>query len=109
MKKLFDEEVRTESRYNKVPEGMSTKQVVECNRCNYRVYYMQVNVAKEEAWKKGGSSRDYLSGFYMQPIPECKRRTKCLVSGIIIRRAAKAASSFFNKKVIKPETSILNH
>jgi hypothetical protein len=56
---------------------------------------MQVDIANEEAWRKGGSRRDYLSGFLMSPISSCKRRTKCLVGGFIILRGEKALPSPF--------------
>lgn len=105
MERIFNEFVKTESKYNKVPLSMRRNQFVVCAGCDYRTYYMQIDLAKEEAWQKGGSPRYYLNGLLMQPIPNCKRREKCLVGGFVIRRAAKAASSSsLIKRLLKQET-----
>ncbi|MBI5148761.1 hypothetical protein HZA33_03715 [Candidatus Pacearchaeota archaeon] len=69
-----------DSMYNKVPAEISTKQKNMCNRCYYRIYNLQLDAAKEEAKRKGGSIKDYMQGFYIkeEAIRECKRK-KCIL------------------------------
>ena len=99
MKSKFDEEVKIESRYNLLPKNMRRSQRDVCIGCEYRISRLQYDLAEDEAQKRGGSPRIYLGGFYMRSIPACDRK-KCLVSGFVLIRGAKAPSSF--KKIIKP-------
>ena len=84
----FNEGVEIKTQYNIIPRGMRIEQRTICIGCEYRICKMQYRIAREEAGKKGGFVRDYLLGFYMQPIPSCERGN-CLLDKLVLFRNAK--------------------
>lgn len=88
------------SKYNRIPGGTRKDLLKLCTQCDYRMYRMQFEVALEEARKKGGTPKDYLGGYEVRPIPGCQRKT-CILDNLILRRAAKAASSFLKENLRK--------
>ena len=86
--KYFNEDVKTETRYNLVPNWMRVDQRPVCTSCDYRIYRMQYRIAQEEASRRGGLAKDYMQGFYIRPIPACKRR-RCLLDKLALTKADK--------------------
>jgi protein-tyrosine-phosphatase len=103
MKSKFNEEIETSTRYNLIPRWMRKVQRQVCAGCDYRIYQMQYRIAQEEAIQKGGSPRNYLNVFWMQPIPSCKRG-RCLLDKLVLMRGAQAPSSLL-KRLLKAKVS----
>ena len=96
----FNSGVSQDLRYNNVPDEISPRQMRICSGCAYRVYRMQEETARAEARVKGGSVRNYMQGFYLQPIPSCKRRQVCLVDNLAVSRGKTSASNRKNDRTI---------